>query len=114
MSDNQAKIKKQTIDPILVLEDVRKQLIDKGKRGSHLNHEETAEKLQSFEMDSDQIGDFFDQLNDNDIILISEKDSSDTGGEISPNDLSAPPGVKVNGPVRMYLKEVGRANLLSA
>lgn len=32
MSDNQVKIKKQTIDPTLTLEDVKKQLIDKGKR----------------------------------------------------------------------------------
>lgn len=34
MSDNQVKIKKQTIDPTLTLEDVKKQLIDKGKRRS--------------------------------------------------------------------------------
>ena len=26
----------------------------------------------------------------------------------------APPGVKINDPVRMYLKEIGRVNLLSA
>lgn len=32
MSDNQVKIKKQTIDPTLTLEDVKKQLIDKGKK----------------------------------------------------------------------------------
>ena len=25
-----------------------------------------------------------------------------------------PPGVKINDPVRMYLKEIGRVNLLSA
>ena len=104
MSDNQVKIKKQTIDPTLTLEDVKKQLIDKGKKEGHLSHEEIAEKLQNFEMDSDQMDDFFDQLNDNDITLVNEKDSSDT----------APPGVKINDPVRMYLKEIGRVNLLSA
>ena len=49
-----------------------KQLIDKGKEG-HLSHEEIAEKLQNFEMDSDQMDDFFDQLNDNDITLVNEK-----------------------------------------
>lgn len=58
--------------------------------------------------------DFFDQLNDNDITLVNEKDSSDTDDKINPNDLSAPPGVKINDPVRMYLKEIGRVNLLSA
>ena len=80
----------------------------------HLSHEEIAEKLQNFEMDSDQMDDFFDQLNDNDITLVNEKDSSDTDEKLNPNDLSAPPGVKINDPVRMYLKEIGRVNLLSA
>ncbi|MBF9296322.1 sigma-70 family RNA polymerase sigma factor, partial [Staphylococcus epidermidis] len=37
-----------------------------------------------------------------------------TDDKINPNDLSAPPGVKINDPVRMYLKEIGRVNLLSA
>ncbi|MCZ2499996.1 sigma-70 family RNA polymerase sigma factor, partial [Xylophilus sp. Kf1] len=85
-----------------------------GKKEGHLSHEEIAEKLQNFEMDSDQMDDFFDQLNDNDITLVNEKDSSDTDDKINPNDLSAPPGVKINDPVRMYLKEIGRVNLLSA
>ena len=33
--------------------------------------------------------DFFDQLNDNDITLVNEKDSSDTDEKLNPNDLSA-------------------------
>ena len=32
MSGNNVKVKKQTIDPSLTLEDVKKQLIEKGKR----------------------------------------------------------------------------------
>ena len=37
-----------------------------------------------------------------------------TEEEFDLNDLSVPPGVKINDPVRMYLKEIGRVNLLSA
>ncbi|ARJ49873.1 RNA polymerase sigma factor RpoD [Staphylococcus lutrae] len=115
MSDNQVKvIKKETIDPALTLEDVKKQLIEKGKKEGHLSHEEVADKLQNFDMDSDQMDEFFDMINDNDIQLINEKDSSDTDDKLNPNDLSAPPGVKINDPVRMYLKEIGRVDLLSA
>ena len=91
-----------------------KTINEKGKKEGHLSHEEIAEKLQNFDMDSDQMDDFFDQLNDNDISLVNEKDSSDTDEKLNPNDLSAPPGVKINDPVRMYLKEIGRVNLLSA
>ena len=57
--------------------------------------------------------DFFDQLNDNDISLVNEKDSSDTDEKLNPSDLSAL-RCKINDPVRMYLKEIGRVNLLSA
>lgn len=115
MSDNQVKvIKKETIDSTLTLEDVKKQLIEKGKKEGHLSHEEVADKLQNFDMDSDQMDEFFDMINDNDIQLINEKDSSDTDDKLNPNDLSAPPGVKINDPVRMYLKEIGRVDLLSA
>ena len=113
MSGNEVKIKKQTIDPSLTLEDV-KTIIRKREKEGHLSHEEIAEKLQNFEMDSDQMDDFFDQLNDNDINLVNEKDNSDTDDKLNPNDLSAPPGVKINDPVRMYLKEIGRVDLLSA
>ena len=34
--------------------------------------------------------------------------------ELSKSDVSAPSGVKINDPVRMYLKEIGRVNLLTA
>ena len=57
--------------------------------------------------------DFFDQLNDNDISLVNEKDSSDTDEKLNPNDLSAPPGVKINDHENV-LKRSGRVNLLSA
>src|SRR5699024_10499448 len=46
--------------------------------------------------------------------LINEKDSTDTEDKLSLNDLSAPPGVKINDPVRSYLREIGRVNLLTA
>src|SRR5699024_2610043 len=65
-------------------------------------------------MDSDQMDELFDQLTDNDIRLVNEKDSSDKDAKLNPTDLSAPPGVKINDPVRMYLKEIARVDLLNA
>lgn len=70
---------------------------------------------------------FYEQLSDHGIEVVN--DNEDEGsplrqGEDSENndsddfsfddDLSLPPGIKINDPVRMYLKEIGRVPLLSA
>jgi len=115
MSDKELnKINSANNEEVLTIEQVKHQLIEQGKKAGHLSHEEIADKLQNFEMDPDQMDDFFDLINENEINLINEKDSSDTNDKLNLNDLSAPPGVKINDPVRMYLKEIGRVNLLTA
>ncbi|MEF3302022.1 RNA polymerase sigma factor RpoD [Paenibacillus sp. GYB003] len=40
-------------------------------------------------------------------------DDQDRNDYITDNDLSLPPGIGINDPVRMYLKEIGRVQLLS-
>ncbi|WP_414046263.1 RNA polymerase sigma factor RpoD [Macrococcus equi] len=106
--------KTMKVSELLTLDQVKAQLIELGKKNGHLSHEEIADKLQNFEMDSDHMDEFFEAIAENDITLINEKDANDTDDKINLNDLSAPPGVKINDPVRMYLKEIGRVNLLSA
>src|SRR5699024_5175501 len=78
------------------------------------SHEEIADKLSNFELDADAMDEFFEEIKENDIDMINEKDSSDTDEKLNLHDMSAPPGVKINDPVRMYLKEIGRVNLLNA
>ena len=96
------------------VEQAKALLLEKGKKDGQLSHEEVADKLANFELDSDAMDEFFDELNDNEIQMINEKDSSDTNDKLDLNDMSAPPGVKINDPVRMYLKEIGRVDLLTA
>ena len=65
---------------------------------------------------------FYEHLGDQGVELVGETEESDPNPkelkkdeeEFDLNDLSVPPGVKINDPVRMYLKEIGRVNLLSA
>lgn len=45
--------------------------------------------------------------------LSLEKDDPDSGEFSVHDDLSLPPGIGINDPVRMYLKEIGRVQLLS-
>ena len=96
------------------VEQAKAYLLEKGKKDGQLSHEEVADKLANFELDSDAMDEFFEELNENEIQMINEKDSADTDEKLDLSDMSAPPGVKMNDPVRMYLKEIGRVDLLTA
>ncbi|MGZ9585030.1 RNA polymerase sigma factor RpoD [Paenibacillus marinisediminis] len=105
---------------------VKDQLIEIGKKRGTLSYKEITEKLSTFEQDPDQMDEFYEQLNDHGIEIVNENED-DMGGRANQDrdqdeqddfrfddDLSLPPGIKINDPVRMYLKEIGRVPLLSA
>ncbi|CDZ99995.1 RNA polymerase sigma factor SigA [Jeotgalicoccus saudimassiliensis] len=113
-----AKKKAITVEPkevdFTTVEQAKAFLLEKGKKDGQLSHEEVADKLANFELDSDAMDEFFEELNENEIQMINEKDAADTDEKLDLSDMSAPPGVKINDPVRMYLKEIGRVDLLTA
>ncbi|MEK3954007.1 RNA polymerase, sigma 70 subunit, RpoD [Psychrobacillus psychrotolerans] len=120
MADKSERTKETEIE--LSLEEAKKQLIELGKKNGELTYHDIAEKLAHFELESDQIEEFIDNLEGRNIEL-SRKDGDEEdldrlmkGKEetFDLNDLSVPPGVKINDPVRMYLKEIGRVDLLKA
>lgn len=121
MADKSERTKETDIE--LSLEEAKKQLIELGKKNGELTYHDIAEKLAHFELESDQIEEFIDHLEGKEIEL-SRKDGDEEdldrlmkGKEeetFDLNDLSVPPGVKINDPVRMYLKEIGRVDLLKA
>ncbi|MBP3964203.1 MULTISPECIES: RNA polymerase sigma factor RpoD [Paenibacillus] len=107
------------------LELVKEQLIEHGKKRSSLTYKEIMEKLSPFDQDPEQIDEFFEQLDDIGIEVVNENDEDlpisnrdDQEREHDDfnfdDDLALPPGIKINDPVRMYLKEIGRVPLLSA
>lgn len=108
------------------LDHVKDQLIEHGKKRSSLTYKEIMEKLSPFDQEPEQIDEFFEQLDDLGIEVLNEneedhplraaaeepeRESDDFNFD---DDLSLPPGIKINDPVRMYLKEIGRVPLLSA
>lgn len=103
----------------LTIDQVKEQLIDAGKKRGALTYTEIADRLAPFEQRSEQMDEFYEYLEDQGIDVLEEPDQPDLEQtekeeEFDLNDLSVPPGVKINDPVRMYLKEIGRVDLLSA
>ena len=122
MADKSERTKETEKETAIRLEEAKKQLIELGRKNGELTYHDIAEKLANFDLESDQIEDFIDHLEGRNIELSrKEGDEEDLdrlmkGKEetFDLNDLSVPPGVKINDPVRMYLKEIGRVDLLKA
>lgn len=120
MAEKSARSKE--VDSELTLEQVKEQLTEIGKKTGVLAYDDIAEKLSHFELDSHQMDEFYEALGDQGVELVgdtdeaapNEKELAKGEEEFDLNDLSVPPGVKINDPVRMYLKEIGRVDLLSA
>lgn len=116
---------KQTHETEVTFEQVKDQLTEIGKKRGVLTYEEIAERMSNFEIESDQMDEYYEFLGEQGVELIGEAgegvEDADPNiqdlakeEEFDLNDLSVPPGVKINDPVRMYLKEIGRVDLLSA
>ncbi|GGH85010.1 RNA polymerase primary sigma factor [Pullulanibacillus pueri] len=111
---------KQQAEQELSFDQVKEKLVELGKKRGVLTYSEIAEKLAPFDQDSEQMDEFYEFLGDQGIDVL--EGGNEPNGirveskeeEFDLNDLSVPPGVKINDPVRMYLKEIGRVDLLSA
>ncbi|EST13355.1 RNA polymerase sigma factor RpoD [Sporolactobacillus laevolacticus] len=106
-------------DQELTVDQEKEQLLELGKKRGSLTYQEISTRLAPFDQEPEQMDEFYETLADQGIDVSDESEgpSSDEKNkeeEFDLNDLSVPPGVKINDPVRMYLKEIGRVDLLSA
>ena len=103
-------------------------LIQARKKKNILEYQEVNDFFGDMELNEDQINHIYDYLdsngvdvlrepqNDDDVILDDMDGVADDEEEIDIEniDLSVPDGVSIEDPVRMYLKEIGKVQLLSA
>lgn len=92
--------------------------IAKGKKNV-LEYVEIEKHFKSFELTPEQIENMYDFLEKNDVDVLGmvseeEKDDEEEEEEEVELDLSLPDGINIDDPVRMYLKEIGKVDLLSA
>ncbi len=93
-----------------------KELVSRGKKEGELTYEEIMDALENIDLDSQDIEKIYDIFNEMNIDIVNEKieqqeeDDEEEGGL----DLSVPKGVGIDDPVRMYLKEIGKVDLLTA
>lgn len=108
----------------LTIQKVKDKLLEVGKKSGELTLDEVTEKLSPFEIEPEQFEEFLDLLEAQGVEMDRKSDEKEETDETSTkdeaddskldlNDLSVPPGVKINDPVRMYLKEIGRVDLLT-
>ncbi|GEP22679.1 MAG: RNA polymerase sigma factor RpoD [Lentilactobacillus diolivorans] len=98
-------------------------IVKQNKPIGHITYDELEEKIQKpFSLNQKDMEELLENIEDSGISVVDEKGDPDpraigaakkvTKKELS--DVSAPTGVKINDPVRMYLKEIGRVSLLKA
>src|SRR6478736_2814169 len=110
MAEKSAQSKQ--LDSDLTIEQVKDQLTEIGKKRGVLTYEEIAERMANFEIESDQMDEYYEYLGEQGVEVMSESEANDDDAdpdiqelskeeEFDLNDLSVPPGVKINDPVRM-------------
>ncbi len=104
---------------IKTFEERKQSLLELGKKNGFITYEQLADELKGLDVDSDSLDDLYNFLVDNNIEITSDEDESgnDENGEsdlFDLDDLALSKDVKINDPVRMYLKEIGRINLLTS
>ena len=107
------------VGEIKTLEERKNKLLALGKKQGFITYEQLADELKGLDVDSDSLDELYNALMEAEIDIVTEDGTDDASGEeitsdVIVEDLTLSKDVKINDPVRMYLKEIGRINLLTS
>jgi RNA polymerase primary sigma factor len=103
------------MEEIKTFEERKEKLFTMGKAAGYVTYEQMAEEFKGLELDNDALDVLYNAFSDEGIEIISEleDDEDDDNGVVIEDDFSLSKDIKINDPVRMYLKEIGRISLLT-
>ena len=96
---------------------IRKELVEKGKKKGVLAYKEITEAFEEVEITPEEIEHLYDKFEKEGIELVEDLDKELEEIEVTKEeleDLSVPEGINIDDHVKMYLKEIGKVNLLTA
>ena len=107
------------VGEIKTLEERKNKLLAKGKKQGFITYEQLADDLKGLEVDSDSLDELYNALVEADIDIVTEDGTDEVSAEeitadVEVESITLSKDVKINDPVRMYLKEIGRINLLTS
>ena len=107
------------VGEIKTLDERKNKLLALGKKQGFITYEQLADELKGLDVDSDSLDELYNALVEAEIDIVTEDGSDNASGEeitadVIVEDLTLSKDVKINDPVRMYLKEIGRINLLTS
>ena len=96
--------------------DIKRELIEKGKKKGVLTFKEISDAFEDIEVTPEEIERLYDVFEKESIELVEDLDKELEEIEVSKEeleDLSVPEGINIDDNVNMYLKEIGKVNLLT-
>ena len=106
--------------PVANKKQILQQLLEQGKKKGVLDYKEISDRLEELELDPDQIDKIYEYLEKQGVEIVGSLDEEleiiEDDLQITQEDLddmSVPDGVSIDDPVRMYLKEHPKVDLLT-
>ena len=93
------------------------EIVEKGKKNEFLTYNEIHSAFDGIEVAPEELEKLYDVLESEKIEIVEDMDKELEDIEVSKEeleDLSIPEGISIDDHVKMYLKEIGKVNLLSA